>query len=111
MIQKPMLVHHIGAILGFMVFLIGFVIVFIGIVKIVNAKHQFNLFYDQRDRKIWKNQNMLETKNRNYFNSNRNCDDSCIIFYRKTIIILNFSFIREGLRLLSMSEPCCLKMP
>ena len=45
-----------------MVFLIGFVIVFIGIVKIVNAKHQFNLFYDQRDRKIWKNQNMLETK-------------------------------------------------
>lgn len=37
--------------LGFMAFLIGFVVTFIGIVKIVNAKHQFNLFYDQRDRK------------------------------------------------------------
>lgn len=37
--------------LGFMSFLIGILLVFIGAVKIVSARHQWNLFYDQRDRK------------------------------------------------------------
>lgn len=37
--------------LGFMLFLIGFVMIFIGFVKLSNAKRQWNLFYDQRDRK------------------------------------------------------------
>lgn len=37
--------------LGFMMALLGLVITFIGIVKINNAKRQWNLFYDSRDRK------------------------------------------------------------
>ena len=37
--------------IGFMMFFAGFVIIFIGIVKINDAKKQWNLFYDQRDRK------------------------------------------------------------
>ena len=37
--------------IGFMMFFVGFVIIFIGIVKINDAKKQWNLFYDQRDRK------------------------------------------------------------
>jgi len=37
--------------IGFMLFIIGFIVTFIGIVKIVSAKHQFNLFYDDRDKK------------------------------------------------------------
>ena len=35
--------------IGFMCFFIGLVVAFIGIVKISNSKHQWNLFYDQRD--------------------------------------------------------------
>jgi uncharacterized membrane protein YidH (DUF202 family) len=34
-----------------MLFLMGLVIVFIGVIKINHAKHQWNLFYDNRDRK------------------------------------------------------------
>ena len=34
-----------------MMFFAGFVIIFIGIVKINDAKKQWNLVYDQRDRK------------------------------------------------------------
>jgi uncharacterized membrane protein YidH (DUF202 family) len=37
--------------IGFMCFVLGIVLIFIGIVKIVSAKHQWNLFFDQRDRK------------------------------------------------------------
>ena len=37
--------------LGFMVFFAGMMIAFIGIVKISNSRHQWNIFYDQRDRK------------------------------------------------------------
>lgn len=37
--------------IGFMCFFIGLVVAFIGIVKISNSKHQWNLFYDQRDKK------------------------------------------------------------
>ena len=36
--------------LGFMVFLIGLVFCFIGIVKINDAKKQWYLFYDNRDK-------------------------------------------------------------
>ena len=32
-------------------FFIGLVVAFIGIVKISNSKHQWNLFYDNRDKK------------------------------------------------------------
>ena len=38
-------------IIGFMCFFIGLVVAFIGIVKISNSKHQWNLFYDNRDKK------------------------------------------------------------
>ena len=37
--------------IGFMCFFIGLVVAFIGIVKISNSKHQWNLFYDNRDKK------------------------------------------------------------
>ncbi len=37
--------------LGFMCFLIGLVVTFVGIVKITNSRHQWNLFYDHRDKK------------------------------------------------------------
>ena len=37
--------------LGFMVFFAGMMIAFIGIVKISNSRHQWNIFYDERDRK------------------------------------------------------------
>lgn len=40
--------------LGFMVFLIGLVILFIGIVKINDSKKQWFLFYDNRDKKDFK---------------------------------------------------------
>jgi len=36
--------------IGFMVFLIGIVVLFIGIVRLTSAKRQFNIFYDQRDK-------------------------------------------------------------
>lgn len=36
---------------GFMMFLFGLVAAFIGFVKINNAKRQWNLFYDYRDKK------------------------------------------------------------
>lgn len=36
--------------IGFMAFLLGFVLIFIGSVKVISAKRQFNIFYDQRDR-------------------------------------------------------------
>ena len=35
--------------IGFMCFFIGLVVAFIGIVKISNSKHQWNLFYDKKD--------------------------------------------------------------
>lgn len=34
---------------GFMLFLIGFVVIFMGFSKYLTAKKNFNLFYDQRD--------------------------------------------------------------
>lgn len=34
---------------GFMLFLIGFVVTFMGFSKYLTAKKNFNLFYDQRD--------------------------------------------------------------
>ena len=34
---------------GFMMFLIGFVVIFMGFSKYLTAKKNFNLFYDQRD--------------------------------------------------------------
>lgn len=37
--------------LGFMCFFAGLMIAFIGIVKITNSRHQWNIFYDKRDRK------------------------------------------------------------
>ena len=37
--------------IGFMCFLLGIVIIFVGYVKQSTAKKQWNLFYDQRDRK------------------------------------------------------------
>ena len=37
--------------IGFMMFLLGMVAAFIGFVKISNAKRQWNLFYDDRDKK------------------------------------------------------------
>lgn len=37
--------------LGFVVFFVGMMVVFIGAVKLNNAKKQWNLFYDTRDRK------------------------------------------------------------
>lgn len=37
--------------LGFMCFFAGLMIAFIGIVKISNSRHQWNIFYDKRDRK------------------------------------------------------------
>ena len=37
--------------IGFLCFLFGLVLLVIGIVKISYSKHQWNLFYDQRDRK------------------------------------------------------------
>jgi hypothetical protein len=37
--------------LGFMCFFVGLMIAFIGIIKISNSRHQWNIFYDQRDRK------------------------------------------------------------
>ena len=37
--------------LGFMVFFAGMMIAFIGIVKISNSRHQWTIFYDERDRK------------------------------------------------------------
>ena len=36
---------------GFMLFLIGFVVIFMGFSKYLTAKKNFNLFYDQRDKK------------------------------------------------------------
>ena len=42
---------HICRFLGFMVFFAGMMIAFIGIVKISNSRHQWNIFYDERDRK------------------------------------------------------------
>ena len=41
---------HAGTSFGFMVFLIGLVFCFIGIVKINDAKKQWYLFYDNRDK-------------------------------------------------------------
>ena len=35
--------------IGFMLFLIGFVVIFMGFSKYLTAKRNFNLFYDQRD--------------------------------------------------------------
>lgn len=35
--------------IGFMMFLIGFVVIFMGFSKYLTAKKNFNLFYDQRD--------------------------------------------------------------
>lgn len=35
--------------IGFMLFLIGFVVIFMGFSKYLTAKKNFNLFYDQRD--------------------------------------------------------------
>lgn len=35
--------------IGFMMFLIGFVVLFMGFSKYLTAKKNFNLFYDQRD--------------------------------------------------------------
>lgn len=40
--------------LGFMVFLIGLVLLFIGIVKINDSKKQWFLFFDNRDKKDFK---------------------------------------------------------
>lgn len=37
--------------LGFMCFFAGLMIAFIGIVKISNSRHQWNIFYDKRDKK------------------------------------------------------------
>lgn len=48
--------------LGFMCFLIGFVTAFIGIIKISNARKQWNLFYDQRDRKDLSDPKYLKEK-------------------------------------------------
>ncbi len=36
--------------IGFMVFLIGMVVLFLGVVRLTSAKRQFNIFYDQRDK-------------------------------------------------------------
>ena len=38
--------------LGFMLFLIGLVVVIVGTATYLTAKHNFNIFYDQRDVKI-----------------------------------------------------------
>jgi len=38
--------------LGFMLFLIGLVVVIVGAATYLTAKHNFNIFYDQRDVKI-----------------------------------------------------------
>lgn len=37
--------------LGFLIFFAGMMVVFVGAMKLSNAKKQWNLFYDQRDRK------------------------------------------------------------
>jgi hypothetical protein len=37
--------------IGFMIFFVGMVVVFVGAIKLSNAKKQWNLFYDQRDAK------------------------------------------------------------
>lgn len=37
--------------LGFMCFFAGLMVAFIGIVKISNSRHQWNIFYDKRDKK------------------------------------------------------------
>lgn len=37
--------------IGFMIFFAGMMVLFIGIVKLSNAKKQWNLFYDDRDKK------------------------------------------------------------
>ena len=46
---------HAGAsfkpFIGFMIFFAGMMVLFIGIVKLSNAKKQWNLFYDDRDKK------------------------------------------------------------
>lgn len=36
--------------IGFMIFFIGLVVLIAGIVNVNTAKHQWNLFYDQRDK-------------------------------------------------------------
>lgn len=48
--------------IGFMVFLAGFVIIFIGSVKLISAKRQFNIFYDQRDRKDFTEEKYVKEK-------------------------------------------------
>lgn len=48
--------------LGFMVFLIGLVFCFIGIVKINDAKKQWYLFYDNRDKDDRKQLSMQKRK-------------------------------------------------
>ena len=58
--------------LGFMVFFAGMMIAFIGIVKISNSRHQWNIFYDERDRK-------QRPQNRNYHAGCGNCDDDCFL--------------------------------
>lgn len=37
--------------LGFACFFAGLMIAFIGIIKISNSRHQWNIFYDERERK------------------------------------------------------------
>ena len=37
--------------IGFMIFFAGLMVLFIGIIKLGNAKKQWNLFYDDRDKK------------------------------------------------------------
>lgn len=48
--------------IGFMVFLIGLVVLFIGIVKINDAKKQWFLFYDDRDKKDFKKPEYIKEK-------------------------------------------------
>lgn len=37
--------------IGFMIFFVGLMLAFIGIVKISTSRHQWNIFYDNRERK------------------------------------------------------------
>lgn len=42
--------------IGFMCFFAGLMLIFIGVIKISNSKHQWNIFYDNRDRKDLKSE-------------------------------------------------------
>lgn len=49
--------------IGFVVFLIGLVVLFLGVVRLTSAKRQFNIFFDQRDKQDYTEEKYKKEKN------------------------------------------------